>query len=74
LGNNLITIEGNGTVRTIAVTKHLDGNTKLPEVLFYCDFMNDVINEVEEVLLQAKSNMFTIGTMTLLKLKMGASV
>jgi hypothetical protein len=29
---------------------------------------------VEEVLLQAKSNMFTIGTMTLLKLKMGASV
>jgi hypothetical protein len=28
LGNNLITIEGNGTTLTIATMKQLDGNTK----------------------------------------------
>jgi hypothetical protein len=32
-GNNLITIEGNGTMQTINVTKHLDNNTKCPKVL-----------------------------------------
>jgi hypothetical protein len=30
-GNNLITIEGNGTMQTIIVTKHLDNNTKHPK-------------------------------------------
>jgi hypothetical protein len=73
-GNNLITIEGNGMVRIIAVTKHLDGNIKLHEVLFYFDFMNDVIDDMEGVLLQIELNIFTIGTITLLKLEMGASV
>lgn len=73
-GNNLITIEGNDTVRTIVVTKHLDGNIKRPEILLCYDFMNVITDKEEEVLLQAKLDMFTIGTITLLELEMGISV
>jgi hypothetical protein len=70
----LITIEGNGTVRTTVITKHLDGNTKQRKVLFCYDFMNGVIVEEEEVLLQVESDLFTIGTITLSELKMGTLV
>ncbi len=42
--NNPITIKGNGMVRTIDVTKHLDNNTKDPKVLCY-DLMEGVIEE-----------------------------
>jgi hypothetical protein len=36
--------------------------------------MNGVINKEEEVLLQAELDLFTIGTITLLELDIGASV
>jgi hypothetical protein len=39
-GNNLIIIEGNGVIRMILVTKHLDVNTKRPKVLLCYDFAN----------------------------------
>lgn len=38
-GNNLITIEGNGIVRTIAITIHLSSNTKCHQVLMCYDLM-----------------------------------
>lgn len=44
--NNIITIEGNGMVRTIVVTKCLDGDIKHHEVLCY-DMMEGVIEEEE---------------------------
>ncbi len=59
----MITIEGNGT---ILVTKHLDANTKQPEVLFYYDFANGITNELE-ILLQLELELFTIGMITLSK-------
>jgi hypothetical protein len=62
-GENMITIEGNGT---ILVTKHLDANTKQPEVLFYYDFANGITNELE-ILLQLELELFTIGMITLSK-------
>jgi len=71
--NNLITIEGNNTVRTIIVIKHLDGNTKWPKVLFCYDFMNGVTNE-EDILLQVELDLFTISTITLPKLEIGTLV
>jgi hypothetical protein len=43
--NNFITIEGNGTIRTIAVTKHLDNNTKCQEILLCYDFVNRIIDK-----------------------------
>jgi hypothetical protein len=68
-GNNLISIEGNGTVRTITITKHLDSNTKHPEVLFYYEFVNEVIDEEEDMLLAAEPDLFAINTITLLELE-----
>jgi hypothetical protein len=58
-GNNLISIEGNGTIRTIAVTKDLDNNTKHLEVLFCYDFVNKVTNKEEYVLLVANAKTST---------------
>jgi hypothetical protein len=68
-GNNLISIEGNGTIHTIIVTKHLDSNTKCLEVLLCYDFVNEITNEEKDVLLVVKLDLFTIGTITLLELK-----
>jgi hypothetical protein len=64
-----MSIEGNGTIHTIMVAKHLDSNTKHPKVLLWYDCVNRVTNEEEDMLLTAKSNLFTIGTITLLKLE-----
>jgi hypothetical protein len=68
-GNNLISIEGNGIVRTIVITKHLDNNTKCLKVLLCYDFVNRVTNEEENLLLAAKLDLFTIITITLPKLE-----
>ncbi len=37
-GNNIVTIQGNGTVKTILVTKHLKAEVKRPEVLLCYDY------------------------------------
>jgi len=31
-GSNIVTIQGNGTVRTIIITKHLRGEVRIPEM------------------------------------------
>jgi hypothetical protein len=67
-GNNLITIEGNGTLQPITITKHLDRNNKHPEVLLCYDLMVHVSNK-EKLLLVAKPNLFTIEIITLPKLE-----
>jgi hypothetical protein len=64
-GNNLITIESNGMVQTIVVTKHLDSNTKRPKVLLCYDLMEGVTDEEEEIIFATKPNLFTFGTITL---------
>jgi hypothetical protein len=66
-GNNLITIKSNGTMRTIAMTKHLDNNTKHHKVLLCYDFTKRITYEEEEMLFVAKLNLFMIGTITLLE-------
>jgi hypothetical protein len=66
-GNNLITIEGNGMVRTIVMTKHLDTNTKCFEVLLFYILTEGVTNKEKEMFFVAKLDLFTIGTITLLK-------
>jgi hypothetical protein len=64
-GTNLITIKGNGSVRTIIVTKRLDDCTKHLEVLFCYNFVNGVIGEGEDILLATKLDLFTIGMVSL---------
>jgi hypothetical protein len=66
--NNLITIKGNGMVRTIAVTKHLDNNTKNLKVLCY-DLMEGVIEEEEEIFFYNRLEFVTFETITLPKPK-----
>jgi hypothetical protein len=56
-------------VQTIVVTKHLNSNTKHPEVLLCYDLMKGVTNEEEEILFTTKSNLFTLGAITLFELK-----
>ncbi len=67
--NNLISIEGNGTICPITKTKHLDNNTKHLEVFFCYNFVNGVTNEEEDMLLVAELNLFIISTIILSKLK-----
>jgi hypothetical protein len=66
-GNNFISIEGNGTICTIAITKHLDNNIKRQELLLCYDFVNGVIDEEEDVLLVVELNLFAISTITFLE-------
>jgi hypothetical protein len=40
--NNMVIIQGNGTIRTIAATKHLGSNVKRLEVLLCYDFYNSI--------------------------------
>jgi hypothetical protein len=44
-GYNLITIEGNRTMWTIVVTKHMDNNTRRPKVLLCYKLMEGVTYE-----------------------------
>jgi len=37
-GNNTITIQGNGMIKTITVTKHLGGEVRRLEMLFCYDY------------------------------------
>jgi hypothetical protein len=65
----LITIEGNGTMRTIVMTKHLDINTKRFEVLLSYDLIEGVTNEEEEIFSVAELDLLTIGIIALLETK-----
>lgn len=51
------------------VPKHLFNNTKNPKVLLCYDFVNGIIDEEEDMLLVAKLDLFTIGTVILPKPK-----
>ncbi len=65
--NNLITIEGNGMVQTITITKHLDNNIQHLKVLLCYVLMEGVTNEEEKIFLTTKLDLFTLRTITLLK-------
>jgi hypothetical protein len=73
-GTNLITIEGDGTIQIITVTKHLDNNTKHLELLLCYDLMEGVIDKEEEIFLATKPDLFTLGTITLSKPKKFSAV
>jgi hypothetical protein len=44
LGNNIVTIQGNGTVKTITVTKHLGGEVRKPKMLLCYNYQNGIID------------------------------
>jgi hypothetical protein len=68
-GNNMITIEGNGIMHTIVVTKHFDGNMKRPIMFLYYNSSDGIKDEEEDVLLATNPCLSTIWTITLPKRK-----
>lgn len=68
-GNNMITIEGNGILHTIVVTKHFDGSTKRPIIFLYYKSIDGIMDEEEDVLLATNPCLSTIWTITLPKPK-----
>jgi hypothetical protein len=66
-GSNIVTIQGNGTVRTITVTKHLGGEVRRPKVLLCYDYQDGITNEEEEIIFATKLKLFSIGTISLPK-------
>jgi hypothetical protein len=44
-GSIIVTIQGNGMVRTIIVTKHLGGEVRRPKVLLCYDYQDVITNE-----------------------------
>jgi hypothetical protein len=63
-GNNTITIQGNGTIITIIVTKRLGGEVKRPKVLLCYDYQN---GEEENIIFAIEPKLFSIGTINLPK-------
>jgi hypothetical protein len=51
-GNNVITIQGNGIVKTILVNRKLGIETRRPQVLVYYDLMKGLTNEKEDMVFE----------------------
>jgi hypothetical protein len=43
LVQNLVTVQGNGVVKIIVITKHLGSDTKWPKMLVNYDFQHGII-------------------------------
>jgi hypothetical protein len=67
-GSNIITIQGNGTIKTITVTKHLGGEVRRLEVLMCYDYQNGITHEKEDIIFATKPKLFSIGTINLPKI------
>jgi hypothetical protein len=57
----------------IAITKHLNSNTKCLEVFLYYDFVNGITNKEEDVFLEVEPNLFAIKTIAFTKIGNNAS-
>jgi uncharacterized protein (DUF1499 family) len=66
LGNSIVTIEGNATIRIITVTKHLESEVRRSEVLLCYDYPNGIIDEEENIIFAIEPILFSIGTISLL--------
>jgi hypothetical protein len=67
-GNNIVTIQGIGIIKTITITKHLGGEVKRPEVLLYYNYQNGIIDEKEDIIFVTKPKLFFIRTISLPKI------
>ena len=64
-GNNLVTIRGNGTVKTISVSQRKGPRPKLPEVLVCYNFTEGLTDEEEALWLASEQDLLAVGTVTL---------
>jgi hypothetical protein len=58
-GNNTITIQQNGTVKTITITKHLGGEVRRPKMLLCYDYQNGITNEEKDIIFAIEPKLFS---------------
>jgi hypothetical protein len=58
----VITIQGNGVVRTISINKKLGVETRRPQALVCYDLMEGLTNEEEDLIFEIDLELFSIGT------------
>jgi hypothetical protein len=63
---NIVTIQGNGMVKTIVVTKYLGAKVKRPQMLLCYNYYNGITNEEEDIIFAIKPKLFSIGIINLL--------
>lgn len=61
-----MTIQGNGMVKTIVVTKYLGAKVKRPQMLLCYNYYNGITNEEEDIIFAIKPKLFSIGIINLL--------
>jgi len=49
-GNNVIIVQGNGTIRTILINMKLGAKTRRPQILVYYELMERLTNEEEDLI------------------------
>jgi hypothetical protein len=64
-GNNVITIQGNGIVRTILVNNKLGVETRRPQVFICYDLLERLTYEEEDMIFETKPKLLSIGTITI---------
>ncbi len=64
-GNNVITIQHNGIVKTISDNKKLGVKTKRPQVFVCYDLLEQLTDEEEDVIFEIELKLFSIGTITI---------
>jgi hypothetical protein len=67
-GNNIVTIQGNGTIQTIIITKHLGSEVRKLEVLMCYNYQNGIIDEEKDIIFVTELELFSIGTINLLEI------
>ncbi len=66
-GSNTITIQQNGTIRIITITKHLGGEVRRPKMLLCYDYENGIVDEKKDIIFATEPKLFFIGTINLLE-------
>ncbi len=64
-GTNLVTIEDNGIIKTMVVTKKLNNKIKWSKVLMCYELVEGIMNEEEKNIFVIKLDLFSIKTITL---------
>lgn len=65
LGNKIVTIKGNGTIKTIFVNQRIGPCPKLPEVLVCYNLAKGSTDKEEDKLLQTEEDLFAVGKIIL---------
>jgi hypothetical protein len=64
-GSNIVTIQRNGIIKTITITKHLGDEVKRLELLLCSDYQNGIIDVEEDIIFATEPKLFSIGTINL---------